>query len=107
MEKLVRDKIPEIIRKGRGEMPPFRTASPGEYRGLLALKLREEVGEYLSGREPMELADILEVVYALAEETGLTPEKLEEMRRRKAEERGNFSEKKVMNFFDKSDRKQQ
>ena len=98
MEKLVRDRIPEIIEEDRGEASPFRVASPGEYHQLLALKLREEVGEYLSDREPLELADILEVVYALAKDAGLTPEKLEKMRRRKAEERGGFSERKVMNF---------
>ena len=98
MEKLVRDKIPEIIRKDRGEAAPFRIASPGEYRELLALKLQEEVDEYLDDYEAMELADILEVIYALAEETGLTPAKLEEMRRQKAESRGKFLRHIVMDF---------
>ena len=46
----------------------------------------------------MELADILEVIYHLARQAGLSPEILEEMRRRKAEERGGFSERKVMDF---------
>ncbi len=98
MEKLVRDGIPDIIREDRRADAPYRIADPGEYRELLALKLREEVDEYLEGRDPLELADILEVVYALAEEAGLTPATIEEMRRRKAEERGGFSERKVMNF---------
>ena len=98
MEKLVRDRIPEIIAADRGREASFRIASPGEYHRLLALKLQEEVGEYLSGREPVELADILEVVYALAEDTGLTPAELEEMRRQKAESRGKFLRRIVMDF---------
>ena len=98
MEKLVRDRIPEIIREDRGETAPFRIASPREYHQLLALKLREEVREYLSDREPLELADILEVVYELAKETGLTPTQLEEMRKKKARERGGFHRRIIMDF---------
>jgi predicted house-cleaning noncanonical NTP pyrophosphatase (MazG superfamily) len=98
MEKLVRDRIPEIIAADRGETPAFRIASPGEYPGLLAEKLREEVGEYLESRRPEELADILEVVRALARAAGLAPEEIERIRRKKARERGKFADRKVMDF---------
>ena len=98
MEKLVRDRIPEIIRQDRGKAAPFRIASPMEYHQLLALKLREEVREYLSDRDAMELADILEVVYELAKATGLTPTQLEAMREEKARERGGFHHRIVMDF---------
>ena len=43
MEKLVRDKIPEIVSASRGERAPFRIASRTEYLRLLADKLKEEV----------------------------------------------------------------
>ena len=98
MEKLVRDRIPEIVAADRGREAPFRIASPGEYRELLALKLKEEVGEYLDDYEAMELADILEVVYELAQEAGLTPTQLEAMRKEKARARGGFHRRIVMDF---------
>lgn len=98
MEKLVRDRIPDIIREDRGKAAPFRIASPEEYHQLLTLKLREEVGEYLSDRDPLELADIMEVVHALAEESGLTLLRLEAMREKKARERGGFRRRIVMDF---------
>ena len=98
MEKLVRDKIPEIVSRDREEKASFRIASREEYIELLARKLREEVEEYLAEKNAEELADILEVVYHLAEESRLNAAKLEEMRRRKLEERGGFRERKVMKF---------
>ncbi len=98
MEKLVRDRIPEIVEKDRGEPAPFRLAPPEEYGELLTAKLQEEVDEYLGSRQPEELADILEVLHALAQEAGLSPQALEEMRRKKAEARGGFEGRKVMSF---------
>ena len=98
MEKLVRDRIPEIVEKDRGEPAPFRVAPPEEYGELLVAKLREEVDEYLESRQPEELADILEVLYALVRKAGLTPQTLEGMRRKKAEARGGFGGRKVMSF---------
>lgn len=89
--KLVRDKIPQIIRSG-GQEPVTYTAGPEEYRTRLRDKLREEVKEYLdSDDDPEELADILEVCYALAGLTGTDPCQLERLRASKAEERGGFA----------------
>ncbi|MDD6200028.1 MAG: nucleoside triphosphate pyrophosphohydrolase, partial [Firmicutes bacterium] len=63
-QKLVRDKIPELIAAG-GETPVIRVLEDGEYLSRLEDKLEEEVAEYRQSGEPEELADILEVVYAL------------------------------------------
>jgi predicted house-cleaning noncanonical NTP pyrophosphatase (MazG superfamily) len=79
-------------------MPPFRIAAQTEYRELLTEKLSEETEEYLESREPEELADILEVVLALAREVGLSPQALEELRREKAQVRGGFDNRIVMDF---------
>lgn len=98
MEKLVRDRIPEIIAGERGEIPPFRIASPGEYPEFLIRKLREEVAEYLESRRPEELADILEVIRALARSAGLQPREIERLREKKALERGGFAARKIMDF---------
>lgn len=98
MEKLVRNRMPEIISVGRGEEAHYRTASRHEYLELLINKLKEEVAEYLESREPAELADILEVVNQLGRVAGLTPADLENIRREKASQRGGFDKRIVMNF---------
>jgi len=91
--KLVRDKIPQIIRS-RGQEPVIYTADIEEYSTRLRDKLREEVEEYLASDDDREeLADILEVLYALARQTGTDQEQLEKLRAAKAEERGGFADR--------------
>ncbi|PIG96147.1 nucleoside triphosphate pyrophosphohydrolase [Deinococcus sp. UR1] len=85
MGKLVRDRIPELF---GGQT---RLLTEGEYRAALRAKLEEEVAEYLDSGEPEELADVLEVLRALAALHGLTPEDLEVLRRAKADARGGFA----------------
>ncbi|MEV4436717.1 nucleoside triphosphate pyrophosphohydrolase [Streptomyces sp. NPDC049585] len=95
--KLVRDRIPEIIR-AEGREPITYVASPIEYRRRLREKLTEEVAEFLSADDaaaPGELADILEVVRALATNLGIDAEALEELRRAKYWERGGFTRRIV------------
>jgi len=58
---------------------------------LLRHKLTEEVDEFLMSQDPEELADILEVLYALADCLGLDAAGLEALRREKAERRGGFT----------------
>ncbi|MCC6405236.1 MAG: nucleoside triphosphate pyrophosphohydrolase [Candidatus Yanofskybacteria bacterium] len=90
-EKLVRDRIPEIIRS-KGVEPVVHIATEEEYREKLRMKLREEVDEYLESGSPEELADILEVVYALGDAAGVSREDIERLREAKAVERGAFKE---------------
>ncbi|MFB6937766.1 nucleoside triphosphate pyrophosphohydrolase [Streptomyces chartreusis] len=95
--KLVRDRVPEIIRAA-GLLPRIHIADPDEYHRRLRDKLREEVDEFVAaGRNeaPGELCDVLEVVYALAAELGLTRDRLEELRQLKAAERGGFADRVV------------
>jgi predicted house-cleaning noncanonical NTP pyrophosphatase (MazG superfamily) len=91
--KLVRDKVPEIIR-ANGDEPITRVADAAEYRELLRAKLIEEVNEVLAADDKdalEELADVLEVVLALAADLGPDAGRLEELRIAKAEERGGFA----------------
>ncbi|MFF9479560.1 nucleoside triphosphate pyrophosphohydrolase [Streptomyces sp. NPDC014733] len=95
--KLVRDRIPQIIRD-EGAEPLVRTAGPEEYRSRLREKLGEEVAEFLAADEAdavEELADVLEVVRALAADLGVAPGQLEKIREAKARERGGFTERVV------------
>ena len=90
--KLVRDKIPEIITK-RGDRPVTHTLGPDAYRQELRRKLQEEVAEFCESGQVEELADILEVVVALAAVEEVSQVQLEEMRKRKRKERGGFDQR--------------
>jgi predicted house-cleaning noncanonical NTP pyrophosphatase (MazG superfamily)/8-oxo-dGTP pyrophosphatase MutT (NUDIX family) len=94
-EKLVRDRIPEIIERS-GRSARTRVAGDAEYAALLRAKLYEEAGEYAAGPEPEELADLLEVVRALGRVHGLEPVQLEELRAAKARRRGGFTARLVL-----------
>jgi predicted house-cleaning noncanonical NTP pyrophosphatase (MazG superfamily) len=90
--KLVRDKIPEII-LARGDKPVSQVLDADAYRRELRQKLREEVAEFETSGQVEELADILEVVYALAGTEGVSEAQLEAIRRQKRRERGGFEAK--------------
>ncbi len=94
--KLVRDRIPEII-KEQGNTLSTRILENEEYLNELRTKLQEETNEYLEAESSAEaieeLADIMELLYALAEVYGVTSEMLEQIRAEKAEKRGGFKER--------------
>ena len=92
--KLVRDKIPEVI-EATGDICKTEILSDEEYIRLLDLKLNEEVAEYQADKNIQELADILEVVYAIVKARGYSFSELEKVRLEKAEKRGRF-EKKIL-----------
>lgn len=93
--KLVRDKIPDIIRS-KGREPVMHVATEEEYHEKLNQKLQEEVNEYLHGEKAEELADILEVVEALAAEKHVTMDELAAIKKKKFEERGGFAQKIIL-----------
>ena len=90
--KLVRDKIPSII-ESQGNTPRVRILEGAEFTQHLERKLDEEVGEFHKDKKLEELADILEVVYALAEDLGCSKEDLLRAYQKKHDERGGFSER--------------
>jgi predicted house-cleaning noncanonical NTP pyrophosphatase (MazG superfamily) len=90
-EKLVRDKIPELIKK-EGRKPIFRVAEDSEFPLLLKKKLIEETGEFVKEPNVDELSDILEVVMALAGSMGIAWEELEAYGNKKRKEKGGFAE---------------
>ncbi|UQD52216.1 phosphoribosyl-ATP pyrophosphohydrolase [Bacillus methanolicus] len=94
--KLVRDRIPEII-ESTGKQFSTRILSDEEYIKVLKKKSFEELEEYVNTTNNEdaieELADLLEIIHALAEFHGASIEKVEEVRKRKEEERGGFKER--------------
>lgn len=92
MGKLVRDKIPEII-EASGATPLTRVLETEEYLACLEAKLDEEVQEFHESKSAEELADILEVVYALAEARSCSRAQLQELFDAKHAARGGFAKR--------------
>ena len=92
--KLVRDKIPEII-EASGKIHETEILSEDEYLKMVDAKLDEELAEYHKDQNIEELADLLEVIYAAAKARGYTVAQLECVRQKKIEERGGF-EKRIL-----------
>lgn len=90
--KLVRDLIPEIIEKA-GKRPVYTVLNEQDCLKMLEKKLDEETAEYHASKSVEELADILEVIYALAENSGCSADELERIRLKKAAERGSFKKR--------------
>ena len=91
--KLVRDKIPQIIEKDN-ETSITRTLSPEEYEIELYKKLNEECQEVMHSTSKDELikecADVLEIIKAIAELKGESLETIINEANKKREKRGGF-----------------
>ena len=90
-DKLVRDRIPAVIREN-DETPVTHVAESEEYRRRLREKLCEEAAEFRESDEPSELADVLEVIAAIRDAENIDADELERLREEKAEKRGRFEE---------------
>lgn len=90
-EKLVRDRIPELIR-AEGREPIIKELEGKALTSALYDKLIEEHAELLAAKEAShkreELADMIEVILALGEQYAFSEEELMQLVRRKRDERG-------------------
>lgn len=97
--KLVRDKIPEII-EADGKECKTRILSNEEYIAALEEKLNEEVAEYQTDKNLEEMADVLEVLQAICMARGYSLAELEAVRAKKVEKRGGFEEKILLEYVE-------
>ena len=97
--KLVRDKIPEIIETD-GKACKTHILSNDEYIAALEVKLNEEVAEYQADKNLEEMADVLEVLQAICIARGYSLEELEALRAKKADERGGFAAKIFLEYVE-------
>ena len=98
--KLVRDKIPEII-TNNGETPKTRILSDSEYMTELERKIQEELAEFLESKEVEELADREEVLRAILNAKNVSYDEFEKIRLQKVQKRGAFENKIFLESTDK------
>jgi predicted house-cleaning noncanonical NTP pyrophosphatase (MazG superfamily) len=97
--KLIRDKIPAIVLKERGETMNVRTATAEEYTQLLKEKLLEESNEAFNASSAdqlaEELADVVQVVKNICSANNIT-HKFFEILESKSLEKGEFNDKIIL-----------
>ena len=93
--KLVRDRIPEII-EASGKACVTEVLSDEDYLRMVDAKLDEELAEYHQDQNIEELADLLEVIHAATIARGYTIEQLEQIRAEKAAKRGGFEKRLLL-----------
>jgi predicted house-cleaning noncanonical NTP pyrophosphatase (MazG superfamily) len=98
IKKLVRDKIIDIIIND-GREPIFLVLNQEEYLKALNRKLIEETNEFIESNDTEELADILEVIYAIAKCKKIDLKDLEEIRLNKAQKMGGFENKLYLEYI--------
>jgi predicted house-cleaning noncanonical NTP pyrophosphatase (MazG superfamily) len=95
MGKLVRDNIPDII-VAQGKNPNTYVASEKEYKQKLYAKLEEEVAEFIHDETSEEIADILEVVFAICEYKQFSFKNIDQIRKEKLHIRGGFKKRIIL-----------
>lgn len=97
--KLVRDRIPQII-KANGVKCKTHIAKDDEYQALLIAKLNEEVDEFIHNPCAEEIADILEVIEAVARLNGISLDEIKQQKLEKRKNRGSFTKRIVLEWTD-------
>lgn len=96
MNKLVRDRIPEIC-LANGDIPVTHILTEEEYLQCLKDKMMEEYKEILSAKNKdealEECADLMELLFAYTTALGFQEEELLDARMRKRDKRGGFEKR--------------
>ena len=100
--KLVRDKIPEII-AATGQHCKVRVLEQAEYLQKLDEKMYEELSEYQESKSPEEIADLLEVLEAAAEARGYAWQDILNRKAQKQEKRGGFAKRILLEYVEEKE----
>lgn len=101
--KLIRDKIPEII-KARGGNYKIKTISQKELKSLLRKKLVEESDEVVNAKKDellAELADVVQIVKSISEIEGFSLLDVQKKMKEKAKTNGEFNKRIFLFWSDK------
>ena len=91
--KLVRDKIPENINSAEGRKCNYKILNDKEYLQELDKKIFEEAHEFIEEHSIEELADLMEVIFAIMKARNISIEDVEKSRQSKNNKKGSFSDK--------------
>ena len=91
--KLVRDKIPEEINNMEGRKASYKILNDNEYIQELNKKLFEEAHEFIEEHSVEELADLMEVIYAIMKIENISSNEVEIARKQKNKKKGSFKNK--------------
>ena len=99
--KLVRDKVCEVMAdRGIAKSSKFRYAKGKEYQTYLFAKLMEECAEVIGAntaeQRAEEIADVREVLHAIAYLEGIEPHVIEMAQNEKFKDKGGFTKGIVM-----------
>ena len=90
--KLIRDNNVKLM-EDKGCKVCYETLDDKRYGEELDKKLKEEVNEYIADYNIEEMADVMEVIYAILDFRGITMEEVENVRTKKRERKGAFKKK--------------
>lgn len=96
-DKLVRDRIPEIIKNSNKEYK-IHVVDKDETIKYLIQKFSEELDEFEEAYAKEELADVLELIHGLAYHLDYDLNELESIRKDKYEKRGGFEDSIVLDY---------
>lgn len=93
VNKLVRDKIPQIIDNMKGRKSNYIILENNEYLKELDKKLLEEAHEFIEDHSIEELGDLMEVILAIMEFKNISMNDVEKSRIIKKADKGGFNDK--------------
>ena len=102
--KLVRDRIPEIIDSEVGRKSKYRILDDKEYLSELNKKVLEEANEFIEGNSIEELGDLMEVLNAIMKLKNYKIQDVYKIMNDKAEKRGAFNDKIFLEYVDEEKR---
>ena len=91
--KLVRDKIPENINSEKERKANYKILSDEEYLKELDRKLLEEAHELIEAHNEEEIAELMEVIFAIMKVNNIYIDKVEKTRKIKNSQKGSFEKK--------------
>jgi len=101
--KLIRDKIPEIIRKNNA-VPKISELNDEQFKIALKEKLTEEAKELLEAKTQEEilneLSDVLQLIESIAINNNLSVSDIEKQKEKKKQGRGAFEKKLYLEYVD-------
>lgn len=100
--KLVRDKISEEINNMEGRNATFRIMEDEEYSKELNRKLLEECHEFIEENDPEELADVMEVVEAIAKLKSIQWDEVRKIQEEKRNKKGAFNKKIYLEYVEEN-----